>query len=209
MEKISLKLKLIEAVCNVVATEGLENATTKKICKEIKTPETTIYYYYKSKKGLLEAAFAEINRQIDNALGATYDSLSNNRNNIEEVALSIWNSYLDFWINHRDYTMFYDIYIHSHYISPDVWLRQIPIFVRFESVFRPVMHHVHQSTDANSYYFVWSVIINSAITLAKQSILTGKPVTEATLNIAGEMIKRFLNIGKDTAQQPEMHTRLR
>lgn len=200
MEKLSLKLKLIEAVCNVVASEGLEKATTKKICKEIKTPETTIYYYYKSKKGLLEAAFAEINRQIDIALGVTYDSLSNNRNNIEEVALSIWKSYLDFWINHRDYTMFYDIYIHSHYISPDVWLRQIPIFVRFESVFRPLMHYVHQSTDANSYYFVWSVIINSAITLAKQSILTGKPVTEATLNIAGEMIKKFLNIGKDTVQ---------
>lgn len=200
MEKLSLKLKLIEAVCNVVASEGLEKATTKKICKEIKTPETTIYYYYKSKKGLLEAAFAEINRQIDIALGVTYDSLSNNRNNIEEVALSIWKSYLDFWINHRDYTMFYDIYIHSHYISPDVWLRQIPIFVRFESVFRPLMHYIRQSTDANSYYFVWSVIINSAITLAKQSILTGKPVTEATLNIAGEMIKKFLNIGKDTVQ---------
>ena len=193
MAKRDVRSEVLGAVYAVCADVGLENLTTKRISEAANASEAMIYYHFKNKADILEKAFLNIHTQIDEQFKKTFmEQKLVLENDFQRVCFETWKVYYDFWRTHPAETDFYDSFIHSHYISTELWQRDNASYVFFMAVFGRLIADLAQKRGAGAFIFIWAMVIQSALTLAKRSIKSGEeltPETEAMISrLLGAMI---------------------
>lgn len=179
MAKRNVKEEALQAVYDVCARVGLENLSIKRISEQIHASEAMIYYHYKSKTDILEKAFLAVHSRIDEVFRQHFieEGLVLERDTLK-VCTQTWMLYYGFWRDHPAETAFYDAFIHSHYISTELWRKDNASYVFFASMFGRLMGDIERKTGESVFAFIWSVIIESAIIMAKRAQDTGKDLDE-------------------------------
>ena len=197
MAKRNVREDALRAVYKVCSQVGLENLSTKKLSEEIHASEAMIYYHFKNKQAILEEAFLNIHREIDEMFRAHFiaKGLVLERDTLA-VCTQTWMLYYGFWRDHREETVFYDAFIHSHYISNELWRKDNASYVFFASMFGRLMGDVEQKTGESVFSFIWAIIIESAITMAKRAHTTGKDLDTVAEQMIGKILFTILKMGE-------------
>lgn len=164
MSKRDVRADVLQEVCDVCCKHGLEHLTTKKLGEEARCSEAMIYYHFKSKQEILEATFLHIHGEIDAVFREHFIArgLVLERDTYN-VCVETWMLYYGYWRDHPAQRAFYDAFIHSHYITNELWLRDNASYVFFTSMFGRLMGDVAQAAGEAEFAFIWPVIIESAI----------------------------------------------
>ena len=104
--------------------------------------------------------------------------------------------YYGYWRDHPAQRAFYDAFIHSRYITNELWLRDNASYVFFTSMFGRLMGDVAQAAGEAEFAFIWPVIIESAIVMAKRANETGKDLGEQARAMIGRVLGAILGIGQ-------------
>lgn len=193
MAKRNVKKEALNAVYAVAFEAGLENTTVKRVSERAKTTESNVYYHFDNKEELFECAFFEINKEIDERLRKCYASQNYDvKANLNETAAGIWFEYLNYWIENPEKTFFYDYYSHSHYATDEVWRKQSSSFAFFTALFQSALKSMQNAFDMYSFTLNWSIIIDSAIAIAKRRIKTGTPIEQSTKDNMQKILQNFM-----------------
>ncbi len=194
MARREVKEETLEAVYSISAKLGLENITTKRIAEEIKASEAMIYYHYKNKQDIYKQAFLNIHKEIDAIFKNYFMSkglvLDDDKANI---CLETWLLYYGYWRDNPNKRAFYDSYIHSHYITKEIWTTDNASYIFFSSVFGRLMGNLERNTSEGVFAFIWSIIIESAISMAKVHDVSNKEIAENAKKIIGKILEAILS----------------
>lgn len=104
---------IIEATILLVAQDGLENITTRKVAKQTGIAEGSIFNYFPTKKNLLVSSLYHIDREIDVALkNVAFQGLSVLKN-----VKAMWYAYFNYFISHGDCAKYYRQFRNSSYFD--------------------------------------------------------------------------------------------
>lgn len=189
MAKRDVRQDAINSVYAVCADVGLENLTTNRISRAAGTSEAMIYYHFKNKTDILKAAFLNIHTEIDGLFRSAFAERGLALELDEKkVCLETWKVYYCYWRDNPAKTDFYDSFIHSHYISAELWNTDNASYMFFMAAFGKLMQRLADKYGHSAYIFIWSMVVESAITLAKRTVKTGDDLTPQ----AEEMVARIL-----------------
>ena len=82
--------QFVEAAIKVMAREGLERATTRRIAQEAGAPHGTFHYAFRDKNELLTEVVAAVTRQIENILREAVDPARGLAAAIEDGLRAFW-----------------------------------------------------------------------------------------------------------------------
>ena len=198
MSKRNVRQDAIDAVYAVCAKVGLENLTTKRISQQAHASEAMIYYHFKSKRELLEGAFLAIHEEIDALFERAFAERSFSlAADTYTVCLETWLLYYGYWRDNPEKTAFYDTFIHSRYITHELWTNNNASYVFFTTVFGGLMHNLVSNTGETAFAYVWPVIIDSAISMAKRANATGEELDESAKDMIGRVLQSILSFATD------------
>ncbi len=86
--------QLIEAAVQVIATQGIDNATTRRIAEQAGSPLTMLHYCYDTKEDLFADVYAYVNRRYREVL-VDSDPHSDLATTARQLARAIMSFYLD------------------------------------------------------------------------------------------------------------------
>ena len=197
MTKRDVRAEVLAAVYSVCAEVGLENLTTKRISEAANASEAMIYYHFKNKTDILEKAFLNIHSQIDDIFRENFISRGFVlEKNLAEVCAETWMLYYGYWKAHPAQRAFYESFIHSRFVSTELWLRDNASYVFFSSVFGSLMGRVAEKSGKTAFSFIWTVIIESAISMAKRALETGEDPDEQVKQIMLGVFNAILTQGR-------------
>ena len=193
MSKRDVRSDVLRAVYDVCEKFGLENLTTKKLGEEAHCSEAMIYYHFKSKQKILEAAFLRIHGEIDSLIRDAFISrgLMLDKDTLN-VCVETWMLYYGYWRDHPAERVFYDSFIHSRFISTELWLKDNASYVFFASMFGRLMGDIAQSSGSAVFAFIWPVIIESAIVMARRANDTGEDLDDKAKDMIGRVLGAML-----------------
>ena len=194
MAKRDVRGEVLAAVYAVCADVGLENLTTKRISEAANASEAMIYYHFKNKTDILEKAFLNIHTQIDNIFREHF--INGGRmleKDMFDVCVETWMLYYKYWREHPAQRAFYESFIHSRFISEELWLRDNASFVFFTSMFGQLMGKIAETSGELVFSFIWSVIIESAIAMAKRTNGTDGALDERVKQIMSGVLQVILS----------------
>lgn len=193
MSKRDVRSDVLEAVYDVCERFGLENLTTKKLGDEAHCSEAMIYYHFKSKQEILEAAFLNIHSEVDSLFREHFleKGLVLERDTLN-VCVETWMIYYAYWRDHPARRAFYDGFIHSRFVTRELWLKDNASYVFFASMFGRLMGDIAQNTGEAVFAFIFPVIIESAIAMAKRQNDTGEELDETAKKLIGSVLSAVL-----------------
>ncbi|HET7736337.1 MAG TPA: TetR/AcrR family transcriptional regulator [Nocardioidaceae bacterium] len=86
--------QLIEAAVQVIATQGIDNATTRRIAEQAESPLTMLHYCYDTKEDLFADVYAYVNRRYREVLVGS-DPHADLATTARQLARAIMTFYLD------------------------------------------------------------------------------------------------------------------
>lgn len=113
MSQNEMQKKFIESAMVVVAREGLENTTTRKIADEADLSESHIFRCFNGKEDLLQQAFDEANNRSSTALLKWLPILQNEEFDYKTRCQIVFLRYWKFMRTNADLSLFYIRYYHS------------------------------------------------------------------------------------------------
>lgn len=122
--KTELKSMLNCSAYRVVATEGIERVTTRKVSKGAGLSDPYIYQCYSDMDDLLKSAFLEINKEIAEIIKnmlQTYNPESITQEETEKRCWEMWSTYWDFLMAQPEKTIFYWRFSQSGYYSKELF----------------------------------------------------------------------------------------
>lgn len=110
---VDIDEQMINATIKLGAKIGLESVTTMKVGTACGVAEPTVYRHFGSKENLLYKAYLS----IDNVLAGIIDKLEfDDPKKVKPSADKVWREAFEYFISHRDETLYYIQYRHSiHY----------------------------------------------------------------------------------------------
>jgi AcrR family transcriptional regulator len=148
---------IIEATIHLVAKNGLENLSTRKITSECNISEGSLFYHFNGKTDLLVQCLYHIDEEIDHALQQVHVNLLS----LKKSVRLLWFTYFDFLIHHRDYTQFYMQFRHSSYYTDDVIHGQDKSYSFFTELLKKVLPALNINTD-----IFWVYVIETTLNFA-------------------------------------------
>lgn len=116
MRSDNRKRELIDATMQIVAENGLNGFSMKKVTERAGVSEALVYRYFPTKDELLYASFESVNKRI----AALFDSFVlpafDSPQAVESAVRSLWLMYFDFLVKAKHCTVFYFDYRDSNYI---------------------------------------------------------------------------------------------
>ena len=113
------------------------------------------------------------------------------------VCLETWLLYYGYWRDNPEKTAFYDTFIHSRYITHELWTNNNASYVFFTTVFGGLMHNLVSNTGETAFAYVWQVIIDSAISMAKRANAAGEELDESAKDMIGRVLQSILSFATD------------
>lgn len=205
MSKRDVRSEVILAVYGVCAEHGLENLTTKKLSEESHCSEAMIYYHFRSKKEILEAAFLNIHSEIDAIFRNHFieKGLVLERDTFN-VCLETWMLYYAYWRDRPARRAFYDAFIHSNFVTKELWMRDNASYVFFSSMFGRLMGDIAQASGESAFALIWPIIIESAIQMARRANETGEGIDENAKALIGKVLQAILSFASEGRQPPSV-----
>lgn len=163
---------IIEGTISIVAKEGLESFTTKKLAKEASIAEGSIYNYFKGKDHLLEESFLYVDHQIA-ALFNGSDKME--IVSVEQIVTStkvLWNIYFDFLVTHPTYTMFYNRFRYSARYNLKVQKLQLSYFTDFINLFNKMSSQAKALSMIN-WDILWIYILDTTLCYGVRAVSGG------------------------------------
>lgn len=88
---------ILSATARIIAEEGLDAVSIRRVCDEVGVKAPTVYYYFQSKDGLIDAVIGwAYDKHIQ-----LYSDFVSNRPPLEGLVLT-WDSFFEFVENHPD-----------------------------------------------------------------------------------------------------------
>lgn len=115
-----MRRSLKRSAAHVVATQGLENTTTKLIAAESGLAEAYIYRYYDGKKDLLEQTFLEIDQQIIQVFQRNAEKLFQITHCMQDSCYLLWKAYWNYLVQDADQTVFHSRFYYSAYYTKQI-----------------------------------------------------------------------------------------
>lgn len=117
-----VRKRLHESVQKLVAEQGIENLTTRKITYGCGLSDPYLYQCYDGIPDLLEAAFLEIDREIGELISAAVSRTrfnSSDRAKFEQSCLALWLVYWNYLMENDERTIFYWRFYQSGYLTAE------------------------------------------------------------------------------------------
>ncbi len=169
---IQIQQKLKRSVIRIVAREGIENLTTKKISRASGFAEVYIYRYFKSKDDLLVQSFLDIDCQILEVISDGCKQVrleSADLQNMEEAIRGVWYLYWKYLMRHPEKTLYYfRFYLSANYTVEVVELRH-RIYNTLMSIFKNKLENT-EFFDAASFWRVIDHVAESTMMAAVRVI---------------------------------------
>lgn len=126
--------QIIEATIHLVAQNGLENLSTRKVAAECGVSDGYLFNYFENKNDLLVKCLYYIDNEIDAELKKANINILYIKKSVREL----WFAYFGFLISHGDYAKYYRQFRHSSYYNDEVIKGQdksFAFFVKLISMF--------------------------------------------------------------------------
>ena len=88
---MSMREKILNAVAKIIATEGIDAVSIRYVCEKVGVKAPTIYYYFKDKRGVIEAVIGLAYQKY----GQTYLELAKHKSPVVALKLS-WDLFIEF-----------------------------------------------------------------------------------------------------------------
>ncbi|MBP3469192.1 MAG: TetR/AcrR family transcriptional regulator [Lachnospiraceae bacterium] len=113
MERDKMRSALMESVIHIVAQEGLENTTTKKIAQRVGVNEVYIHRTCRDKEDLMKRAFLAEDQEFLQEILRQFSILKAEEASLETKGRAVWTSCWDYLMNRPDSCLFYVRYFYS------------------------------------------------------------------------------------------------
>lgn len=109
------KEKLLETSIRLFVLQGFENTPTIQITEESGVASGTLFYHYKTKEDLINAAYMHIKQDLVEEMNRYY----NEHDDFKTKLKSFWIGYTKWALKKRNYNLFLTIFLNSKYISEE------------------------------------------------------------------------------------------
>lgn len=115
-----MKERLKKNAIEIVAENGIEHVTTKKVAVASELAEVYIYRYYEGKDDLLKQCFADIDHQIADIFTVRLDEADRAGYDTENIVKSVWDEYWEYLIQNPQCCVFYKYFYYSTYYDDEL-----------------------------------------------------------------------------------------
>lgn len=172
MEKLSRKDEFLDVAMRVVAENGLDNFSMKKVTGRMGVSEALIYKYYPSKEILLYSCFESVHKRIAALYNGMHMPELKTSADVYKFIRDLWMTYFTFLVNNGYKTIYYFDYRDSPHI------RQVlehdgeaanTYFKDFSSLLSAFNNHFRLSQELGSP-LLWTYILDTSGIFAKRVI---------------------------------------
>lgn len=117
MKHYNVRDRLLEGTIQVIATQGLDKATTKAISKKTGLFETYIYQYFSNKDLLLAEAFKKLDEELLAVLERSSETLATADMDIKEKSMAYFLAIWEFMLGKKERCLAYIRYYCSPYFG--------------------------------------------------------------------------------------------
>lgn len=161
--------EIIQATIHLVAENGLENISTRKVAASCGISDGCMFNYFESKNDLLIKCLYHIDNEIDAELSRTNFNILKMKKSIR----ALWFTYFDFLIEHGDYTKYYRQFRHSSYYTEEVVKGQDKSFSFFARLIASGSNVLNVNLD-----IFWVYIIETTLNFAVRVVDKQLPYNE-------------------------------
>ena len=163
---------IIDATILIVALDGIENVTMRKISSECGISVGSMFNYFENKENLLVESLYHIDNQInDEMVAVTIDD-----NNVRKGIRKLWYRYFNFLIAHPDYVKYYRAIRHSAYFTEEVVAGQDKSLSFFLSFIKRYSNEFKE--DAQTF---WVYVVEITLSFAVRVVDGHLPGTDADI----------------------------
>lgn len=154
-----LREQLYRQTLHIVAEEGLENLTMRKLASAAGLAAPVIYQYYDSKQTLLSSCYERIDAELGRVIASALRAEMPHRHELEATesySWQLWSSYWLYLVSDPTRTLFYWRYGRSACCTPDV-LKNRPVYFRSLLEF---VDTVDRKLHISAYYNIHVLLCN-------------------------------------------------
>ncbi|WP_460848292.1 TetR/AcrR family transcriptional regulator [Nocardioides ultimimeridianus] len=180
--------QFIEAAVQVIAREGVDGATTRRIAEQAGAPLATLHYVFQTKENLLWAVFEE----LAELLRADFESLERPGQSLAAEARQLLLATVSWGLRNRDHSRAQlEIWLWAERNDAELARRAYEKFVgAWKDVFRGVRGTIADEDDLESFTRIFTAIVDG---LAMQVITEADP--EGMLRhaeVGADMLEAYL-----------------
>ena len=108
---------LMKSAIRVVATQGIQNATTKALSIDSELSEVYIYRYFESKDDLFKQTFDSLDRELMSLMKRSLSRVNCKDTSVKEVFRSVFHDFWSFTLGDQNKCSFFIQYYYSSYYS--------------------------------------------------------------------------------------------
>ncbi len=129
------KEKILETAIKLFVKQGFENTPTAQITKESGVASGTLFYHYKTKEALMNAAYMHIKNDMVEDMNSYYKEEDDFKTKLKKF----WIGYTKWSLKHMDYNLFFTIFLNSKYISKESQLATAAMLKRYKDAYEVEM----------------------------------------------------------------------
>ncbi len=182
MGKLTRKEEFLDATMRVVAENGLDNFSMKKVTNRIGVSEALIYKYFSSKENLLYTCFESVHKRIAALYNGVKIPAISTAEEIYNFSRALWTTYFTFLVDNGYKTIYYFDYRDSPHIRK-ITERDDEAKHTYFKDFAVLLHALadrfplKQEIDSP---FLWTYILDTSGVFAKRVIRGELPSNEET-----------------------------
>lgn len=175
------KTKILESAILEAQNSSISTISTIKVAKKALTSEANVFKIYKKKNNLLIEAFMYIDNKMGDYIKEKVSLMD--IDSIEKaIAFSrqVWLTYLDFFVKHYNYAVYYSAFRMSKIYTPEIADRQGGNYLYLSSMFNYIKAHENFYSTI-SFNLFWSFILDTTLLISKR--MASKEIEYNTANI--------------------------
>lgn len=165
---MNTKTRILEAVITESQNFAISKISTLRVSKKAQTSESNIFKIFKTKSNLLNDTFIYIDEKIGRYIQQKIQKIDDvSLDNIIQISKDVWMSYLEFFVNHYNYAIYYSTFRMSKHYNPDILDKQ---GINYEFLY-PLFSFISSKSNIYSlvsFDLVWSFILDTTLLIAKR-----------------------------------------
>lgn len=165
---MNTKTRILEAVITESQNFAISKISTLRVSKKAQTSESNIFKIFKTKNNLLIETFIYTDEKIGRYIEKNVQPIeANSIENVIFFSKEVWFAYLEFFVKHYAYAVYYSLFRMSKHYVGDVSEKQKNNYLFLLPMFEYI------SRDSNIYSMIsfdllWSFILDTTLLIAKR-----------------------------------------
>lgn len=184
---MNVKESILEAVIAESKNVNLSKINTISVAKRAKTSEANLYRIFETKNNLLTQTFLYIDSKIGEYIALNNANL--NISSLEEgvlVVRKIWQDYLDYFVKHIDYVMFYSEFRMSKFYTNEIGKIQEQNFAILTTLLKTLQTNMVYETI--SFNLFWTFILDTTLIISKRMAVNDIEYNDSNIELAFHLI---------------------